>query len=209
MGVERYKNGFQVTLQPDVLQLPKMWRKPRTIFVNSMSDLFHRQVPSEYIGRVFAVMNECHHHTFQVLTKRSDRLRELAPTLTWTPNIWIGVSVENADYLGRVRDLQAVDGACIRFLSVEPLLGPIEKLPLERIDWVIVGGESGPHARPMQRTWVESILEQCQTVNVPFFFKQWGGVIKARNGRVLNGRTFDEMPRGLAAMPHRTSAAAD
>ena len=193
MGNVRYRNGFRVTLHPDLLDLPKKWKKPRLVFVNSMSDLFHEAVPFEFIARVFETMTACPQHTFQVLTKRSRRLRELAPDLPWPPNVWMGVSVENEDVLFRVKDLQATPAA-VRFLSCEPLLGPLDDLPLEGIHWVIVGGESGPNARPMHPKWVESILRQCRRAGVAFFFKQWGGVHKRKNGRLLHGRTYDEMP---------------
>ncbi|ABU56459.1 DUF5131 family protein [Roseiflexus castenholzii] len=193
MGSVRYRDGFAIRLHPAVLDLPKRWRQPRMIFVNSMSDLFHDDVPEEFIQRVFAVMHECPHHTFQILTKRSARLREMAPRLDWTPNIWMGVSVENQRVQHRIHDLQTVP-AHVRFLSCEPLLGPLNDLPLDGIHWVIVGGESGPGARPMRKEWVLSILDQCRRAQTPFFFKQWGGVRKDRTGRELEGRTYNEMP---------------
>jgi protein gp37 len=193
MGSARYRNGFKVTLHPDLIELPKRWREPRLIFVNSMSDLFHEQVPLEFIRRVFTAMRDCPQHTFQILTKRSSRLRELAPELDCPPNVWMGVSVEDARVMHRVYDLQAVPAA-VRFLSCEPLLGPLDELPLEGIHWVIVGGESGPCSRQMQKDWVLSIRDQCARANVPFFFKQWGGARKDLTGRELNGRTYDEMP---------------
>jgi len=193
MGSDRYRNGFEVTLHPDLLNVPRGWRQPRVVFVNSMSDLFHDDIPLAYIQRVFATMRDCPHHTFQVLTKRSERLAELAPQLPWPPNVWMGVSVEDARVLGRVRDLQRVPAA-VRFLSLEPLIGPLEALPLEGIHWAIVGGESGPKARPMRREWVTSIFRQCRAARVPFFFKQWGGVRKDLTGRELYGRTYNEMP---------------
>lgn len=195
MGSARYQNGFRLTLHEDLIDAPKQWKKPLLIFVNSMSDLFHERVPDEFIERVFRTMNECERHVFQVLTKRSGRLREFAPRVKWTPNIWMGVSVENEKVLFRVADLQAVP-AQVRFLSCEPLLGPLPNLPLEGIHWVIVGGESGPKARPMQVEWVREIRDQCARAGVAFFFKQWGGVWKKRNGRTLDGRTYDEMPGG-------------
>jgi protein gp37 len=193
MGSVRYRDGFAVRLHPAVLDLPKRWRQPRMIFVNSMSDLFHEDVPEEFIQRVFATMHACERHTFQILTKRSARLRDLAPRLDWTPNIWMGVSVENRRVLHRVDDLRDVP-AHVRFLSCEPLLDPLDDLPLDGIHWVIVGGESGPGARPMKKEWVLAILEQCRRAHVPFFFKQWGGVRKDLTGRELDGRTYDEMP---------------
>jgi protein gp37 len=193
MGNRRYVNGFDVTLHDDLLDLPRNLRQPRLIFVNSMSDLFHEDVPEEFIGRVFETMAACFQHTFQVLTKRSRRLKDMAGRLTWPANVWIGVSVEDKRMLGRIADLRQVP-AGVRFLSCEPLLGPLDELDLEGIAWVIVGGESGPGARSMQQEWVESILRQCRRAQVPFFFKQWGGVRKDRTGRELNGRTFDELP---------------
>ncbi len=193
MGVERYRNAFKVTLHDDLIDLPLRWRQPRLIFVNSMSDLFHEQVPLQFIQRIFATMVNCPQHSFQVLTKRSARLRELAHELPWAPNIWMGVSVEDERVVKRVDDLRHVP-AFVRFLSCEPLIGPLSALPLDGIHWVIVGGESGPHARPMRSEWVESILGQCREAGVAFFFKQWGGVRKDRTGRELHGRTYDEMP---------------
>jgi protein gp37 len=193
MGNQRYVNGFEVTLHNDLVNLPRKLRQPRVIFVNSMSDLFHEDVPEEFIGRVFETMAGCPQHTFQVLTKRSRRLREMATRLPWPNNVWIGVSVEDQRVLGRIDELREVP-AGVRFLSCEPLLGPLDALHLEGIAWVIVGGESGPGARPMRQEWVESILRQCRRAKVPFFFKQWGGVRKDRTGRELNGRTFDELP---------------
>lgn len=193
MGQERYRNGFKLTIQPDVLQVPLKWKQPRTIFVNSMSDLFHVDVPLDYIRKCFSVMEQASQHTFQILTKRPDRVAELAAELPWPRNVWMGTSVENVDYVWRVRELAKVP-ARIRFLSVEPLLGPIPRLPLAAIDWVIVGGESGPGARPMAEEWVIQIRDRCQKSGVPFFFKQWGGVNKKRTGRMLEGKTWDEMP---------------
>lgn len=193
MGAARYRNGFEPTLHDDLVDLPKRWKKPRVIFVNSMSDLFQEDVSDAFIRRVFATMQACPQHTFQVLTKRSDRLRKLGEALPWAHNIWMGVSVEDARVLKRISDLAAVP-AHVRFLSCEPLIGPLDDLPLRRIQWVIVGGESGPRARPMNPEWVESIHNQCRQHGVPFFFKQWGGVRKDVTGRELHGRTYDEMP---------------
>ena len=193
MGMDRYRNGFAITLQEDLLELPLKWKRPRKIFVNSMSDLFHPDVPLDYIQRCFDVMRRCPQHTFQILTKRSKRLREVADQLVWADNIWMGVNVENADVVGRINDLRQVPAA-IRFLSLEPLIGALGKLPLEGIHWAIVGGESGPKARPMQKEWVEEIHRQCQAAKVAFFFKQWGGTRKDLTGRELNGQTYDEMP---------------
>jgi len=193
MGAERYQNGFEVTLHDDVVGLPLTWKRSRTVFVNSMSDLFQDRVPLTFIRRVFETMRNCPQHQFQVLTKRAERLAEVAGELEWSPNIWMGVSVESQDYAYRARLLRTVP-ASVRFISVEPLLGRIDRLPLSEMHWVIVGGESGPGARPMKSTWVESIYRQCRDRNVPFFFKQWGGVQKHRTGRELFGRVFDEMP---------------
>jgi protein gp37 len=199
MGSQRYEHGFAVTLHEDLIEEPLRWVKPRTIFVNSMSDLFHENVPLEFIARVFDTMRRCPQHTFQILTKRSKRLREVADHLPWPRHVWMGVSVENVDVVSRVTDLQAVP-AHIRFLSCEPLIGPLDHLPLAGIHWVIVGGESGPGARPMRSEWVQSILQQCEEHNVAFFFKQWGGVRKKRTGRLLNNRTYDNYPLALPAL---------
>lgn len=198
MGSDRYRNGFEVTLHPDLLDAPRRWRQPRVVFVNSMSDLFHEDVPLAYIQRVFATMKECARHTFQVLTKRSERLAELAQELSWPANVWIGVSVEDMRVQHRISDLQRVPAA-VRFLSLEPLIGPLDALPLQGIHWVIVGGESGPGARAMRQEWVDSIFRQCRAAGVPFFFKQWGGVRKDLTGRELNGQTYDEMPAVMQA----------
>jgi protein gp37 len=193
MGQENYRNGFQLTLQPQMLERPLSWKKPRTIFVNSMSDLFHKDVPVEYIQQVFDVMTRANWHTYQILTKRSERLRELNPVLDWQPNIWMGVSVESEKYVGRIDDLRQTD-AKVKFLSLEPLLGPLPHLNLENIDWVIVGGESGHSARPMKEEWAIDLRDQCCRRGVPFFFKQWGGINKKKSGRELEGRTWDEKP---------------
>lgn len=196
MNQPRYRNGFEITVHEDLVELPLKWKQPRLVFVNSMSDLFHEKVPTELIQLVFDTMYRSPQHTFQVLTKRSNRLRELANLLPWPSNIWMGVSVEDSEVVQRIRDLQATPAA-IRFLSCEPLIGLLENLPLHGIHWVIVGGESGPGARPMQPSWVDSIYQQSRNAGVPFFFKQWGGVRKGRSGRNLHGRTYDEMPRTL------------
>ena len=193
MGKPQYANGFKLTLQHDSLHLPLGWRQPRTIFVNSMSDLFHKDVPLEFIEKVFAVMNRCPQHTFQVLTKRPEIAAAYAAHLNWTPNVWMGTSVENQLVLHRVTSLREIP-ARVRFLSVEPLLGPIPRLPLHGIHWVIVGGESGPGARPMDPQWVRDIRDQCVARGVPFFFKQWGGINKKKHGRMLDNRPWDEMP---------------
>lgn len=193
MGQPNYVNGFQLTVHEHMLEMPLRWKRSQTIFVNSMSDLFHKGISLEFILKVFDVMVMASHHRFQVLTKRSKRLLDLSPKLPWPSNVWMGVSVENSDYLFRIDHLRQTD-AHIKFVSFEPLIGPIHDLVLEGIDWVIVGGESGPKARPMAPDWVREIRERCLLANVPFFFKQWGGVIKKKNGRVLDGRTWDQMP---------------
>jgi protein gp37 len=193
MGQPNYRYGFRLTLQPHMIELPLRWKKPQTIFVNSMSDLFHARVPVAYIQRVFDVMRRAHWHRFQVLTKRADRLAALDAQLVWAPNIWMGVSVESDRYRSRIDDLRATR-ACVKFLSLEPLLGPLHDLDLRGIDWVIVGGESGQKARPMRADWAIDIRDQCRRAAVPFFFKQWGGKNKKQAGRVLDGRTWDQMP---------------
>jgi protein gp37 len=193
MGQANYRNGFEVTLQPQMLEHPLQWKTPKRIFVNSMSDLFHKDVPTAYIRKVFEVMNRAHWHQYQVLTKRSDRLLELNTQLRWAPQIWMGVSVESEKYKHRIDDLRKT-GAHIKFLSLEPLLGPLSKLNFRDIDWAIVGGESGPGARPLDPDWVIEIRDQCENASVPFFFKQWGGVHKKKYGRTLEGRTWDQMP---------------
>lgn len=190
-----YEQGFDLRLWPERLDLPLAWKKPRMVFVNSMSDLFHEQVPSAFIQRVFRTMEKALWHTFQIFTKRSERLAELAPDLNWPPNVWMGVSIETAEYLWRADHLRSVPAA-VRSMSLEPLLGPLGRLDLSGIHWVIVGGESGPGARPIEPKWVREIRTQCRVAGVPFFFKQWGGVLKRRNGRVLDGQTWDEMPKG-------------
>ena len=193
MGVERYKNKFQLTLHENSLREPYSWKKPRVVFVNSMSDLFHKDVPVSFIKSVFKVMQENCQHQFQVLTKRAERLEEISSQLTWPPNVWMGVSVEDQDHTWRIKHLRSVP-ANIRFLSVEPLIGPISKLPLKGIHWVIVGGESGPKSRPIAKEWVRAIRDQCKHADVPFFFKQWGGVRKHETGRTLDRRTWNEFP---------------
>ncbi len=193
MGIEKYENGFELTLHPDTLQTPYTWKKPKRVFVNSMSDLFHKDVPLSYVQDVFRVMNECGQHTFQVLTKRGEVLAKYNPFLNWTPNIWMGVSVEDKRVLDRIEFLRHAD-ARIKFLSIEPLIGPLPNLDLTGIHWVIVGGESGFKSRPMKEEWVQDILRQCREQKVAFFFKQWGGKNKKKAGRILNGRTYDEYP---------------
>lgn len=194
MGQNNYRNGFKLTTQPHALELPLGWKKPKTIFVNSMSDLFHKDVPLDYIQKVFKTMEKADWHQYQVLTKRSERLREISKELNWKPHIWMGVSVENQKVLHRIDDLRET-AAHIKFLSVEPLLSSLPNLDLRGINWVIVGGESGPKARLMKEEWVLEIKEQCEAFDVPFFFKQWGGVWKKKTGRTLQGRTWDEMPK--------------
>jgi protein gp37 len=193
MGQPSYRNGFQLTLHGHLLDLPLGWRKPRMVFVNSMSDLFHEDVPTEFIMKVFDVMLRAERHTFQVLTKRSERLAELSPVLPWASNIWMGVTVESSAYLNRIDDLRGT-GAKLKFLSLEPLLSAMPNLDLTGIDWVIVGGESGTGARAMEKDWVMDIRDQCLSMKVPFFFKQWGGVNKKKAGRELGGRIWDQMP---------------
>jgi protein gp37 len=193
MGNKNYRNGFEVTLQPHMLDLPLKWKSPKRIFVNSMSDLFHDDVPLEYIKRVFDVMNRANWHQYQVLTKRAERLEQLSSALMWAPQIWMGVSVESEQYLFRVDHLRKT-GAWVKFLSIEPLLGPLSRINLRGINWAIVGGESGPGARPINPLWVTDIRDQCLEANVAFFFKQWGGVFKKKTGRQLEGRTWDQMP---------------
>jgi protein gp37 len=193
MGNPSYKNGFSITLHKDTIELPLKWKKPQTIFVNSMSDLFHEDISLEFILRVFDIMHRADWHRFQILTKRSKRMLELSPKLSWASNIWMGVTVEAENYTHRIDHLRATD-ARVKFLSLEPLLGPISNLYLKGIDWVIVGGESGPKARPMKKEWVLDIKNQCQNKQIPFFFKQWGGINKKKAGRELEGRLWSEIP---------------
>ncbi len=193
MGQRNYADGFKLTLQPHMLDRPLRWKKPQVIFVNSMSDLFHENVPLEYIQRVFAVMEQAHWHRFQVLTKRAERLEEISGSLPWPENVWMGVSVENADYTHRIDLLRKIP-ASVKFLSLEPLLGPLPDLDLGGIDWVIVGGESGRKPRAMEGAWVRDLRDQCVQAGVPFFFKQWGGTNKKKSGRMLEGRTWEQMP---------------
>lgn len=202
MGQPRYQRdgdprtsgpGFGLSLHEDVLDLPMSWKKPRTVFVNSMSDLFHARVPVDYVRRVFEVMEATPQHTYQILTKRARRLRRIAPSLPWPPNVWVGVSVEDRDAVERIEELRCVPAA-VRFLSCEPLLNPLGCINLEGIGWVIAGGESGKNARPMSPEWAREIRDQCISAGVPFFFKQWGGMRPKSGGRLLDGRTWDEMP---------------
>jgi protein gp37 len=198
MGIDKYKDGFELRMHEDALYVPYEWKKPKIVFVNSMSDLFHKDVPLSFIQRVFEVMNNTPQHTYQVLTKRAERLYELHHHLNWTHNIWMGVSVEDERVIERIDFLRKTN-AKVKFLSFEPLIGPLINLNLDNIDWAIVGGESGRKARPMQEWWVWDIKQQCQEKGVAFFFKQWGGVNKKKTGRVLGGRTYDEMPSIIAA----------
>ena len=200
MGLDKYRDGFSVAVHPSVLHQPLRWRKPRRIFVNSMSDLFHEDVPTSFIREAFRVMNEASRHTFQILTKRPRRVAEMEEGLHWSPNIWIGTSIESPRWLSRLEMLRRI-GASTRFLSLEPLLEPLSELNLDGVHWVIVGGESGPGARPMEPAWVREIRDRCVADQVPFFFKQWGGVSKKKTGRVLDGRLWDQFPATLEARP--------
>lgn len=193
MGNANYKNGFEVTLHEKMLSKPFEWKKPRLVFVNSMSDLFHEKIPFHFIKSVFSVMKQASWHTFQILTKRSENLLTLAPRLEWPSNVWMGVTVESHEYISRIEHLRSVPAA-IRFLSLEPLLSAMPDLELSNIDWVIVGGESGPKSRPMHPEWVRSIRQQCIAASIPFFFKQWGGKNKKKAGRVLDGQTYSGKP---------------
>ncbi len=197
MGKPHYATGFKLALHDDALSIPLRWKSPRLIFVNSMSDLFQENIPLTFIQRVFEVMVACPHHTFQILTKRPHLAARYAEHLPWPSNVWLGTSVENADVVHRLSDLRQVPAA-VRFLSVEPLLGPIPRLALTGIHWVIVGGESGPGARPMSAEWVRQIRDRCVARNVPFFFKQWGGPNKKKTGRRLDGRYWNELPERKA-----------
>lgn len=194
MGTKGYEDGFKVTLHPDSLEKPLKMKKAQMIFVNSMSDIFHKDIPEEYIMKIFEVMNKAHWHTFQVLTKRPERLEEIANKLNWTKNIWMGVTVEANDYIDRVDYLRNIE-AKIKFLSVEPLIDSVDKIDYKNIDWVIVGGESGYGCREIKKEWVLEVKDKCEKDNIPFFFKQWGGVNKKKNGRSLDGKIYDEMPK--------------
>jgi len=199
MGIDKYKNGFEVAVHENSLHIPYKWKKSKVVFVNSMSDLFHPEVPVAFIEKVFEVMNKTPQHTYQVLTKRAERLYELHHYLNWTPNIWMGVSVENEKVIDRIDFLRETN-ALVKFLSCEPLIGPLPNMNLTNINWAIVGGESGRKARPIKEEWVLDILSQCESSNVKFFFKQWGGTNKRKAGRKLNGRTYDDMPLLLKAV---------
>jgi protein gp37 len=193
MGNDRYKNGFMVTLQHDLITTPLSWRKPKRIFVNSMSDLFHEEVPLSFIKEVFSTMEKASWHTFQIVTKRSERLLNVADNLKWPSNVWMGVTVESHKYKYRINDLCKTP-AHIKFVSIEPLLALLTQLPFSGIDWIIVGGESGYGARPMKKEWVLKIMRQCLSNNIPFFFKQWGGVNKKKHGRLLDGKEWNQIP---------------
>jgi len=200
MGVKKYSNGFKLTLHPELIDEPLKWKKPRIVFVNSMSDLFHEKVPLSYIKEIFNVMQRGNIHIFQILTKRSKRLLKINNKLKWPDNIWMGVTVENSKYVNRIDDLRSTI-AVVKWLSLEPLLGPISNLNLTDIDWVVVGGESGPQARPIQKEWILEIQSQCLEQNVPFFFKQWGGINKKKTGRILDGRVWSELPKSFENHP--------
>jgi protein gp37 len=193
MGQRNYRDGFKVAIHESAFDLPLRWKRPQVVFVNSMSDLFHDAVPTECIGRLFVIMNRANWHIFQILTKRASRLAELGSQMSWSDNVWMGVTVEHADYASRIDELRSC-GARVKFLSLEPLLGPLPDLDLAGIDWVIAGGESGPGARPMREEWVREVRDQCERAGVAFFFKQWGGINKKKAGRILDGRVWDEMP---------------
>ncbi len=197
MGTKGYENGFEVTLHPESLEKPLKMKKPQIIFVNSMSDIFHKDIEDEYIIKIFEVMNQAHWHTFQVLTKRPERLDQIAHKLNWSDNIWMGVTVEANDYVKRVDYLRNID-AKIKFLSIEPLIDWVDKIDYTNIDWVIVGGESGYGCREIKKEWVIEVRDKCKDDNIPFFFKQWGGVNKKKNGRLLDGKIYDEMPELLS-----------
>jgi protein gp37 len=195
-----YEQGFDLRFWPDRLEQPLRWKRPRTIFVNSMSDLFHEDIPDDYVEDIFRVMGEAHWHIFQILTKRHERLAELAPRLTWHPNIWMGVTIENRRFVHRADYLREVPAA-VRFISAEPLLGPLEGLDLSEIDWLIAGGESGYRHRPVRVEWLRELRDRCLAEKVAFFFKQWGGVRAKTGGRLLDGRTWDQMPPVRVAVP--------
>jgi protein gp37 len=194
IGQAKYKNGFGVTVHDDVLSLPLTWKKPRLIFVNSMSDLFHKDVPLKFIRKIFDVMSQADRHIFQILTKRSERMLSLSSKLVWPENVWAGVTVESSQYYHRLGDLRRVPAA-IRYVSLEPMLGPMPDFPIEGVDWIILGGESGPGARPMKKSWVIEIRDRCRKYNIPFFFKQWGGFNRKETGCMLDGKYYHEMPR--------------
>jgi protein gp37 len=189
-----YAQGFDLRLWPERLDVPLRWKRPRMIFVNSMSDLFHERIPDEFVAEIFETMVSAEQHTFQILTKRHERLLQLAPSLPWPPNVWMGVTIENRRFVHRADYLREIPAA-VRFISAEPLLGPLERLDLSEIDWLIAGGESGPRHRPVREEWITELRDRCGAEGVAFFFKQWGGVRSKSGGRLLEGRTWDEMPR--------------
>lgn len=193
MGNIRYKNGFQPTVHEDLIDLPFQWKTPKRVFVNSMSDIFHEQIPDKYILQIFETMNQCQQHEFQVLTKRPERLSSLNDKIVWTDNIWMGVTIESDKYLNRA-DMLRNCGARIKFISAEPLLSRLNNLNLTDIDWLIVGGESGPHCRPIKKEWVEELLDLAKDNNTAFFFKQWGGFNKKKNGKLINGKIYQDYP---------------
>ncbi len=193
MGNRRYRNGFAVTLHQDLLDAPLSWKKPRMVFVNSMGDMFHEDVPIEYIQQVFATMEKSSHHIFQVLTKRSSRMAELAAQLPWPKNVWMGVTIESEKYLYRAENLKKTP-ATIKFISVEPMIGPVSDINLEGIDWVIVGGESGAQARTIEKEWAIAVRDKCTASSIPFFFKQWGGPNKKKSGKILDGKIWNQFP---------------
>lgn len=193
MGNKRYQNGFTVTLHPDLLAEPMKWSKPRMVFVNSMGDMFHESIPLEYIQRVFSAMRKANQHTFQVLTKRSSRMLELSKSLPWPENVWMGVTIESGKYLYRAENLKKTPAA-VKFLSIEPMIGPVNNINLNGIDWVITGGESGPGARAINEEWVLAVRDECVSSSTPFFFKQWGGRNKKKAGRILQGKTWEQFP---------------
>ncbi|MEA3548592.1 MAG: phage Gp37/Gp68 family protein [Thermodesulfobacteriota bacterium] len=204
MGNKRYRNGFKLTLHPDLIGVPLRWVKPRLVFVNSMSDLFHEDIPLEFIQKIFFTMKQAKQHSFQILTKRSTRLTEIAHLLPWPDNIWMGVTIESGKYAYRADNLRKTPAA-VRFLSVEPMIGPVKDLKLSEIDWVIVGGESGPKARKVEEVWVKSVRDQCVSEDVPFFFKQWGGTNKKKAGRELEGKIWNQYPKSYCDMPQQCS----
>lgn len=196
MGNKRYENGFDVTLHHDLINEPLKWNKPRMVFVNSMGDMFHEKVPLEFIQRVFFTMSQANWHIFQVLTKRSSRMLELSDKLKWPSNLWMGVTIESGKYLYRAENLKKTP-ASVKFLSIEPMISPVSNIDLKGIDWVIVGGESGPGARAIREEWVLTVRDECLSSNTPFFFKQWGGRNKKKAGRLLQGRTWDQFPASI------------
>ncbi len=197
MRQANYRNGFKLTVHPHTVSLPLSWKKPQMIFVNSMSDLFHAQTPKDFIMEIFGTMNKACWHMYQILTKRAEQLTKLDSMLPWSDNIWMGVTVESADYVYRIDHLRQ-SCSLNKFISFEPLLGSVGRLNLKGIDWVIAGGESGPGARPVQKEWITQIRDQCVEAGLPFFFKQWGGVRKKQNGKILDGRIWNQFPPRLA-----------